>query len=236
MEVDPNPQHLAGPVHGRSERWWPTELREELEAENSGVHIPAELRLLGGAKVQARFQANKHGSSSVLAAVLGETTFDRLCKSGGARLLGHRYEVDAFKEAWRPDAFCSRCSGWKHIAPHCLAAAPSCALCAKDHLTTDHRCPVEGCRVGKGHPCPHGAAKCANCGGSYGARADACAAKREARLSARGWRSPPPLRRERGATAPEAPEHEAPVTQEGGEEGEVDAEAKIEPSPEEMEE
>ena len=142
--------------------------REELGAESSGVHIPAEIRWLGGAKVRARFQEKKEGAFSVVAAVLGEATFGRLCK-GGVRLLGRRYEVDAFVEARRPDAFCSRCSGWKHIAPHCLAAGPRCALCAKDHLTTDHRCPVEGCRVGKGHPCPHGAAKCTSCGGAWGA-------------------------------------------------------------------
>ena len=94
-------------------------LREELEAEN-GVHIPAEIRWLGGAKVRARFQASRNGSSSVVAAVLGEATFGRLCKAG-VRFLGRRYEVDAFEEAGRPDAFCSRCSAWKHIAPHCLA-------------------------------------------------------------------------------------------------------------------
>ena len=35
--------------------------------------------------------------------------------------------------------------------------------------------------MGKGHPCPHGAAKCTNCGEAHGARADACAARREAR-------------------------------------------------------
>ena len=159
-----------------------------------------------------------------MAAVLGEATFGRLCKSG-VRPLGRRYEVDAFEEALRPDAFCSRCSGWKHIGPHCFAAGPRCALCAKDHLTTDHRCPVEGCRVGKGHPCPHGAAKCTNCGEAHGVRADACAAKREARLSARGWRwPPPPPRRERGAAAPEAPVNETPTAQEGGTEVEAQEE------------
>ena len=179
-------------------------LRGELEAENSGVHIPAEIRWLGRAKVRARFQASKNGSSSVVAAVLGEATFGRLCKAG-VRFLGRRYEVDAFEEAGRPDAFCSRCSAWKHIAPHCLAAAPKCALCAGDHLTTDHRCPVERCKVGNGHPRPHGAAKCANCGEAHGAQADACAAKREARLSARGWWSPSPPRREKGAEAPQLP-------------------------------
>ena len=62
-------------------------LREELEAENSGVQIPAEIRWLGGAKVRARFQEKKEGASSVVAAVLGEATFNRLCRYG-VRLLG----------------------------------------------------------------------------------------------------------------------------------------------------
>ena len=186
-------------------------LREELEAENSGVHIPAEIRWLGGAKARARFQANKGGSSSVIAAILGEATFGRLCKSG-VRLFGRRYEVDAFEEAWKSDAFCSRCSEWKHIAPHCLAAGPRCALCAGHHLTTDHQCSIQGCRVGKGHPYPHGAAKCVSCGGAHRARADAYGAKREAAFLLRGGgHRPPPQRRVKGAAAPEVPDHETPT-------------------------
>ena len=93
-------------------------LPEELEAENSGMQAPAEIRWSGGAKVRARFQANKDGSSSVVAAVFGETAFGHLCKAG-SRLLGRRYEVDAFEEAWRPNAFCGWCSEWGHITPHC---------------------------------------------------------------------------------------------------------------------
>ena len=124
-------------------------LQEELEVENSGVHITAEIRWLGETKVCVRFQANKDGSSSVIAAVLGEATFGRLCKSG-VQLFGCRYEVDAFEEAWKSDAFCSRCSEWKHIAPHCLAAGPRCALCTGHHLTTDHQCSVQGWDAGWG--------------------------------------------------------------------------------------
>ena len=208
------------------------QLREELEAENSGVCIPAEVRGLGGAKVRTHYQEVQGGTSSVVAAALGEAI--EFCKSG-ARLFGKRYEVDAYEEA-RPDAFCSHCCGWGHIAPHCEAAASRCTVCAKDHATNDHRFPVEGCRVGKGRPCPHGTTKCANCGGPYGSRADACMAKRSARQLAKGWKSPPRPRRVRGARAPEAPEHEASTAQEGGEVGEGEAELRIEPSPEELEE
>ena len=57
-------------------------LHEELEAENSGVHIPTEIKWLGGEKVRDRFQERKEGFSSVVAAVLGEVTFSRLCRCG----------------------------------------------------------------------------------------------------------------------------------------------------------
>ena len=108
------------------------------------------------------------------------------------RLQGRRYEVDAYEEV-RPDAYCSRCCGWGHIGPRCTAAAPRCALCKESHTTADHRCPVEGCRVEQGHPCPHGVAKCKNCGGPHPSQANACPEKRRVWQEAKGWRSSPPL-------------------------------------------
>ena len=127
-------------------------LREELEAENGGVSISADIRWLCRAKAQARFQETKGGTSSVVAVVLGDTTFNRVCKSG-VHLFGRRYEVEAFEES-RPDAFCSRCSLWGHIAPHC-SESPRCAICARDHTTHDHQCSVEGCKAGRGHGYAH---------------------------------------------------------------------------------
>ena len=55
--------------------------------------------------------------------------------------------------------------------------------------------------------CPHTTAKCANCGGPHGARADACVAKKIAQHASRGWRSPPSPRRKgkREVPGPEAP-------------------------------
>ena len=63
--------------------------------------------------------------------------------------------------------------------------------------------------------CPHTTAKCANCGGPHGARADACAAKRIVQHAAREWRTPPPPRREQrretpGDAAPGAEEEDEP--------------------------
>ena len=82
----------------------------------------------------------------------------------------------------------------------------------------NHRCLDEGRKVGRGRPCLHGTTKCANCGGPHGARADACAAKSEAWGEARGWRSPSPKRREKGAKVPEEPEERVTAAQ-GEEEG-----------------
>ena len=146
----------------------------------------------------------------------------------GGPTLGHRYEINASEEAWRPDAFCGKCSERGHIAPHCQAAAPRRAIRSGDRHATDHRCPVEGRRVGKGRHCPHATVKCANCGGPHGARAEACAAKRAARQAARGWKSPPPPpHRER-----KTPEAEATTAQ--VETAEVEIEAESEPALEEI--
>ena len=183
---------------------------------------------MSGAKARALFHRYGCGSLSVVAAILSEEVFGRLCKSG-VWLPGNRHEVDAFEEE-RPDALCLRCGKWGHISPHCdEAKKPKCAICAREHATRDHRCPVKGCRVGRSRMCPHTTAKCANCGGPHGARADAYAAKRIAQHTARGWRSPPPPRREQRKEAPFAG---APGVEE---EGEPEAEDAAEPGEEEME-
>lgn len=75
--------------------------------------------------------------------------------------------------------------------------------------------------MGKGRLCPHGTVKCVNCGGPHGARADACATKREAPGEAREWRSPSPKRREKDR-GPEEPDLRATAAQ-GEEEGEAEA-------------
>ena len=93
----------------------PGKLREELEAENAGVRVLADIRWLGGAKVRARFQRKGRGSSSVVAAVLGEMVFNQLCRSG-VRLPGGRYEVGAFGEE-QPDLLYLRCGEWGHVIP-----------------------------------------------------------------------------------------------------------------------
>ena len=54
MALGQDPQHLPRALHGE-DRWWPTPAPEELEAENSGVSIPADVGWLCRAKAQTRF-------------------------------------------------------------------------------------------------------------------------------------------------------------------------------------
>lgn len=135
-------------------------LREELEAENEQVSILPAIRRLGRAEdMRNRLKKETIGASSVTFAVLGETTFARLCMRG-LRLLGRCYDVEAF-EGDRPDAFCSS----RRAESHCPTVAPRCSPCEEEHKTPEHKCPVEGCRVMKGRSGAHGVAKRRNCSG-----------------------------------------------------------------------
>ena len=109
-----------------------------------------------------------------------------------------------------------------HIGAQCDRTTARCGWCAEDHRTKDHRCPVEGCGVKKGHWCRHTVAKCASCKGPHFAQANACAKKKAARGEAKGWRSPSPRWRQR-VEETQQPE-EPSTTAETGPEGEVEME------------
>ena len=155
--VGQDPKHQPGQARGQGQRW-------TLEAlggagdRGQGSWISAEIRWLGRmVDVWACFGECQGTAAAAVAAVLGETTFGRLRRSG-VRLQGRRHEVKPFEEE-RPDAFSSRCYCWGYIGPRYSAAAPRCSFCEGEHPTVDHRCSVQGCGAGTGHPCPRVVAK-----------------------------------------------------------------------------
>ena len=154
-------------------------LREGFEAENEVVRIPPNIRWLGGAEdIRSRWRGGGGvTASSAALAVVWEATFSGLCKTG-VRLLGRRYEVEAFEED-RPDAFYSRYCACSHIGPRCTAAVPGASSARRGtrRPTTGARLIVEGCR---GHPCPHGVARSRNCRGPRLPWAVVCPARKEA--------------------------------------------------------
>ena len=178
-------------------------------------------------------QKYKDGTPSVVAAVLGEATFSRLCKSG-IHLFGCRYEVEAYEEA-RPDAFCNRFSRWGHIAPHC-SADPRRSICAGTTPRKIAGAPSRG--AGRdGAADVHMRLSNAPTARALMGRGPRHAPPRRRPANSRGGGSPPPRpRRERRGTSPKLPEDETLVAPEGGEEGKTEVEERIEPSAEEMEE
>ena len=74
----------------------------------------------------------------------------QLVRRSGLRLQGRRYDTEAYEEI-KPDTRCDHCSGWGHVGAHCTRTTARCDWYAEEHTTKDHRCPVEGCRVKKGH-------------------------------------------------------------------------------------
>ena len=101
--------------------------------------------------------------------------------------------------------------------------------------TREHRCPVEGCGVGRGHWCRHTVAKCTNCKSPHFTQAKACPKKKAARSEAKGWRSPSPRWRQQDAS-PRPEDQPPPATGERKGEEEVEEVKHESSSGEEMEE
>ena len=142
--------------------------------------------------------------------IVGEAVESRLCKQG-FRLAGLRHELEPFEGAW-PDAFCSRCCAWGHVAPQCSAAVPQVRLLQGKPPGGRSSAPCRGYRVKRGHACAHVVARCRNCSGPHLSQANACPVKREARRLAKGWPPSPPRREYRGLASPEDETPEGPAT------------------------
>ena len=164
-------------------------LREEIEAENAseGVAIPLAVRWLGKlSEIRERAREGKITVSSVTFVVRGEEVASKLVKNG-LRIMGRLYQVELYEEA-RPDAMCANCCGWGHIEAQCNhRREPRCALCAAEHRTELHKCPVRDCAAARGSACIHVIASCPNCKGPHGARSSQCPKKKEAQEAAKKW-------------------------------------------------
>ena len=72
-----------------------------------------------------------------------------------------------------------------HITAHCSQETRR-ALCAGEHRTEQHKCPVEEPIAGKGQTCTHAMAKYASCRGQHVAQVNVCPKKKEARRPPKG--------------------------------------------------
>ena len=104
--------------------------KRSLKRKTGGGQIPSQNRWLRLIEVRTSYLEQQTGDSSVVAPALGEAVFTRLCKSGVWLQVG---------PCW-PPVYCR---------------SPRRALYEESHTTADRWCPVEGCRVRRGHlQCP----------------------------------------------------------------------------------
>jgi hypothetical protein len=105
---------------------------------------------------------NKSASTVVLA-FLGTITFETL--GGRSMRVGNRTCTLTPFIQFGIQTQCSNCQGLGHPKDFCKARTARCAVCAANHLTSEHPCSSAGCKGG--YPCLHQSLKCANCQGPH---------------------------------------------------------------------
>jgi hypothetical protein len=109
-------------------------------------------------------------SSTIVISLQGAIDLTRL----GTSRLAIRNRMCRITEyfTWTPNSQCRNCQGYGHHTKLCKAEKPTCAVCAQQHSTKDHLCPIPTCRAGKS--CTHPPLKCAACDASHKATDPVC--------------------------------------------------------------
>jgi hypothetical protein len=171
-------------------------MREEIQAENEGVTIPAQVRWLSNPRtIKEREQRAEIKASSVVFMVKGKKVAQRLV-SKGVNAVGVLYKVEPYTNAG-PDSLCELCCGWGHTESKCNNP-PKCSYCAGPHRLDEHRCNIVGCGSKQGASCCHTQEQCPNCKGNHIAFSGKCAKRTEAVRMARQSRRMQPKERETG--------------------------------------
>jgi len=170
-------------------------MREEIQAENEGVAIPAQVRwLLNPRIIREREQRGEIKASSVVFIVRGKKVAQRLVNKG-VIAAGVQYKVEPYMNVG-PDSLCELCHGWGHIESKCSHHQPKCSYCAGPHRSSEHRCNVVGCASKQGAACSHTQERWPNCKGNHIAFSGKCTKKIEAITMAQQSRKVQPNGRE----------------------------------------
>jgi hypothetical protein len=63
-------------------------------------------------------------------------------------LSNHKCHVTEYF-SWTPTSHCRNCQGYGYHTKLCKEEKPTCAICAQQHNTKDHQCPIPTCHAGK---------------------------------------------------------------------------------------
>jgi hypothetical protein len=152
-------------VHNIPTAATPAELKVVLEANYPTLQLMQEPRWL----VPAECRLNKTASTIVISL---QGTLDLKRLGTNTLVLSNRKCRVTEYFSWTPTSHCRNCQGYGHHTKLCKEEKPTCAICAQQHNTKDHLCPIPTCRAGK--TCTHPPLKCAACGASHKATDPLC--------------------------------------------------------------
>jgi len=127
-------------------------LKEEIEAENGDVEVTTRVRWL------KPIRQHQPPMASALFSVRDRKQAQQLI--AGMRIAGRKCNAATFI-AEGTDSQCAKCCEWGHTEFRCSQNRVFCGLCAEDHTTDKHMCPVRECRAARGRICPHIVMRCA---------------------------------------------------------------------------
>jgi hypothetical protein len=112
-------------------------------------------------------------SSTLVISLISAIDLKRLGTTSLA-ICNHMCHINAYF-SWNPASHCNHCQGYGHHTKLCKADRPTCAVCAQQHATRDHLCPISTCRAGGA--CNHPPFKCATCSAAHKANDPLCPAR-----------------------------------------------------------
>jgi hypothetical protein len=170
-------------------------MSEEIQAENEGVAISAQVRwLLNPRIIRERERRGEIKASSVVFIVRGKKVAHRQVNKG-VFAAGIRYKVEPYTNAG-PDSLRELCCRWGHIESKCSHNQPKCGCCAGPHRSSEHTCHVVGWASKQAAVCSHIQEKCPNCKSNHITFSGKCMKKIEAITKARQSRKVQPHGRE----------------------------------------
>jgi hypothetical protein len=153
------------------------DLREAIEAENSGVVIPPfSMKWMRAWRIyEEQWQRGTllRRRASVIFKVPNKAAGWGLVKE--IWVAGNRFQAEIFIPS-KADTLCTMCSRWGHSEFRCHGRKPACGICAGSHRTAEHRCEVATCKA-QARACEHSVTKCVNCGEQHQVQDRRCGAK-----------------------------------------------------------
>lgn len=166
-----------------------SQLREEIFVGPSALELPFVPRWVSGQENLLNMARNGlKFHSSIWFTVKTQAEADRAIRQG-IHFGGKFHKVEKYLRVG-PDTLCPTCCHWGHTIYGCPTPEKKrCAICAESHVTTEHQCPITGCRTIKGEfSIQHGHCKCANCEGKHMAASSKCPVQKQAIAIARSGR------------------------------------------------